>query len=52
MISMDQCLRDLYMKGLITLEEAMTRCQNVEELKKMINLNSPSAGQQPGNRRR
>ncbi len=52
MISMDQCLRDLYMKGLITLEEAMTRCQNVEELKKMINLNSPSANQQPGNRRR
>jgi twitching motility protein PilT len=41
MMSMDQCLRDQYMKGLITLEEAMTRCQNVEELKKMINLGGP-----------
>lgn len=41
MMSMDQCLRDQYMKGLITLEEAMTRCQNVEELKKMINLGTP-----------
>jgi twitching motility protein PilT len=38
MMAMDQCLRDLYMKGVITLEEAMQRCQNVEELKKMINL--------------
>ncbi len=38
MITMDQCLRDLYMKGLITLEEAMMRCTNQEELKKMINL--------------
>jgi twitching motility protein PilT len=38
MMSMDQCLRDQYMKGLITLDEAMTRCQNIEELKKMINL--------------
>jgi len=36
MITMDQCLRDLYMKGIVTLEEAMSRCQNVEELKKMI----------------
>ncbi len=37
MTTMDQCLRDLYMKGFITLEEAMTRAINVEELKKMIN---------------
>jgi twitching motility protein PilT len=51
MISMDQCLRDLYMKGLITLEEAMTRCQNVEELKKMINLNPTPSGPQSGRRR-
>lgn len=41
MMSMDQCLRDQYMKGLITLEEAMTRCMNVEELKKMISLGAP-----------
>ncbi|MBS1708869.1 MAG: type IV pilus twitching motility protein PilT [Armatimonadetes bacterium] len=40
-VTMDQCLRDLYMKGLITLEEALTRCMNVEELKKMINLGGP-----------
>lgn len=47
-ITMDQCLRDLYMKGLISLEEALTRCQNVEELKKMINLGGPGANAQPG----
>ena len=46
MTSMDQCLRDAYMKGVITLEDAMTRCMNVEELKKMINLGG--AGQQGG----
>ncbi len=49
MISMDQCLRDMYMKGLITLEDAMTRCMNPEELKKMINLGGP--GQGPGDSR-
>ncbi|MBS1723533.1 MAG: type IV pilus twitching motility protein PilT [Armatimonadetes bacterium] len=38
MLSMDQCLRDLYMKGIITMEEAFNRCQNIEELKKMINM--------------
>lgn len=37
MMSMDQCLRDLYMKGYIKLEDAMSRALNVEELKKMIN---------------
>jgi twitching motility protein PilT len=42
MVTMDQCLRDLFLKGLITLEEAMSRCVNVEELKKMIN--SPVGG--------
>jgi twitching motility protein PilT len=44
MMSMDQCLRDLYMKGLITLDEALTRCMNVEELKKMINLGGQQGG--------
>lgn len=44
MMSMDQCLRDLYMKGYITLEEAMLRCQNQEELKKMISLSGPGQG--------
>jgi twitching motility protein PilT len=41
MQSMDQNLRDLYMKGFITYEEAMTRAINVEELKKMINSPQP-----------
>ncbi len=46
MFTMDQCLRDHYMKGLITLEEALSRCQNQEELKKMI---STMAVGTPGN---
>lgn len=37
MQSMDQNLRDLYMKGFITFEDAIARAINVEELKKMIN---------------
>ncbi len=47
MTTMDQCLRDLYMKGIITLEEAMTRCMNVEELKKMINTPQPGSSGGP-----
>lgn len=42
MIAMDQSLRDLYLKGFVTLEEAMLRAQNVDELKKMIN--TPQTG--------
>ncbi len=47
MFTMDQCLRDLYMKGHIVLEEALARCQNQEELKKMISTQAgqPGAGQ-------
>jgi len=37
MITMDQCLRDLYLKGFVTMEDAMSRCQNPDELRKMIN---------------
>ncbi|MBX3117820.1 MAG: type IV pilus twitching motility protein PilT [Fimbriimonadaceae bacterium] len=44
MISMDQCLRDLYLKGIITLEEAMSRAVNVDELKKMISTPQTSSG--------
>lgn len=53
MLSMDQCLRDMYMKGLITLDEAMTRCMNPDELKKMISLGSGpgAAGNAPPTRR-
>ncbi len=36
MQTMDQCLRDLYQRGLITYEEAMARAMNQEELKKML----------------
>jgi twitching motility protein PilT len=43
MITMDQTLRDLYLRGWITLEDAMSRCQNPDELRKMIN--TPVAGQ-------
>jgi twitching motility protein PilT len=46
MMAMDQSLRDLYTKGYVTLEEAMTRAMNVEELKKMIN--TPQTGAPPG----
>lgn len=45
MVAMDQSLRDLYLKGYVTLEEAMVRAINVEELKKMIN--TPQSGSAP-----
>jgi twitching motility protein PilT len=45
MIAMDQSLRDLYLKGMVTLEEAMMRAIHVEELKKMINTPQTSGGQ-------
>jgi twitching motility protein PilT len=49
MIAMDQSLRDLYLKGMVTLEEAMMRAINIEELKKMINTpQSSSGGAAPG----
>jgi len=38
MQTMDQALKDLYQRGLITYEEAMARAMNVEELKKMMFL--------------
>jgi twitching motility protein PilT len=43
MITMDQCLRDLYLKGWISMEDALSRCQNQDELKKMIN-SAPTTG--------
>ncbi|HEV2472354.1 MAG TPA: type IV pilus twitching motility protein PilT [Chthonomonadales bacterium] len=36
MQTMDQCLRDLYVRGLITFEESMSRAMNPPELEKMI----------------
>jgi Tfp pilus assembly ATPase PilU len=41
---MDQSLRDLYMKGWITLEEALSRAMNPEELKKMISPTTVTEG--------
>jgi twitching motility protein PilT len=51
MMAMDQSLRDLYLKGFVTLEEAMMRAQNVEELKKMINTPQVSGAGAPPPRR-
>lgn len=36
MFTMDQCLRDLVLKGLISLDDAYARCQNKDELTKML----------------
>jgi twitching motility protein PilT len=44
MTTMDQCLRDLYLKGFVSLEECMSRAINTEELKKMINTPQTVAG--------
>src|SRR5438552_7164244 len=44
MQTMDQCLRDLYQRGSITLEEALTRAMQPEELKKMIQTPEVPAG--------
>lgn len=52
MVTMDQALRDLFFRGWITLESAYERCQNPEELRKMINTAQavPGAGAQPQRR--
>jgi twitching motility protein PilT len=44
MQTMDQALRDLYLKGLITYDEAMARAMNTDELKKMISTHQPMPG--------
>jgi twitching motility protein PilT len=36
MQTMDQCLRDLYQKGLISYDEALSRAMNQEEFKTMV----------------
>ena len=49
MQTMDQCLRDLYTRGQITFEEAMTRAMNPPELEKMIRtVTAPTDGKQAG----
>lgn len=51
MVTMDQTLRDLYLKGFITLENAFERCTNPEELRKMISTipggGTPGGGAPP-----
>jgi twitching motility protein PilT len=48
MQTMDQSLRDLYVRGVISIEEAMQRAMNPTELEKMIRtMTAPVAGQ-PG----
>lgn len=50
MQTMDQCLRDLYVRGTISLDEALNRAMNATELEKMIKTQTmPQAGQ-PGYR--
>ncbi|MFQ3548590.1 MAG: type IV pilus twitching motility protein PilT [Armatimonadota bacterium] len=41
MQTMDQHLRDLYLKGVIAYDDAITRAMNPEELKKMIAASKP-----------
>lgn len=46
MQTMDQCLRDLYLRGTITFDECMNRAMNPVELEKMIRTaTSPLPGQ-------
>jgi len=51
MQTMDQHLRDLYQKGVITYDDAMTRAMNQEELKNMITSAMGAAGGPGGARR-
>jgi len=44
MQTMDQALRDLYQRGLITYDEAMTRAMSPDELKKMVSAHVPVPG--------
>ena len=50
MTTMDQSLRDLYVRGVISYEEAMTRAMNAPELDKMIKTATMPGAGQPGQR--
>jgi twitching motility protein PilT len=50
MTTMDQSLRDLYVRGIITFEEAMTRAMNPPELEKMIKTATMPGGGNTGGR--
>jgi twitching motility protein PilT len=48
MQTMDQCLRDLYAKGLISYDDAVSRAMQPEELKKMISGGATGMPGAPG----
>lgn len=48
MITMDQYLRDIYLKGWVNLETIMERCTNPDELRKML-ATGAAPGDRPGN---
>ena len=50
MQTMDQCLRDMYVRGTITLDEALNRAMNATELEKMIKTSTTPQPGQPGYR--
>ena len=50
MQTMDQCLRDLYVRGVIALDEALNRAMNPIELEKMIKTSTTPQPGQPGYR--
>lgn len=53
MMTMDQCLRDYYLKGLITYDDAISRAMNADDLKNMIAQSTSGQGPAgpPGPRR-
>ncbi len=50
MQTMDQCLRDMYVRGTISLDEALRRAMNPTELEKMIKTSTTPQPGQPGYR--
>ncbi len=52
MQTMDQHLRDLYLKGIITYDDAISRAMNPDDLKNMISAAMGSGAQGNGNVRR
>ena len=48
MQTMDQCLRDLYAKGMITYDDAIARAMQPEELRKMISGGATTGPGGPG----
>ena len=50
MQTMDQCLRDMYVRGTISLDDALRRAMNPTELEKMIKTSTTPQPGQPGYR--